>query len=344
MATGYVKTALTGGGTALDGVDGSILSADDIAIVLVGNTNYIYKLDAGSSASENSPDVITPDTNPGTKRWILQTDKSINREVAAKGDLLVATASSTLTNLGVGTDTYVLVADSSEDSGMKWAPQDSLESTINAKGDLLIGTANDNADRLPVGTDNQVLVVDSSESTGVKWDTLAADISGNFTQDSSVLVGTGSGTYQEETGATLRTSLGLTIGTDVLAPDGSGANLTGVGKTDTATEYTKTQNFNATTLTDASSIAWDVSSNQVSSVTLSGNRALANPTNLVDGATYILIVKQDATGSRTLSYGTAYKWPGGTAPTLTTTASAVDILTFVSDGTNMYGVSTLDFS
>ena len=112
----------------------------------------------------------------------------------------------------------------------------------------------------------------------------------------------------------------------------------------TANEYTKTQNFNATTLTDASTISWDASANQVASATLAGNRTLGAPTNLKDGATYILTVKQDATGSRTLAYNAVFKFPSGTAPTLSTGASDVDILTFVSDGTNLYGVFQGDFS
>ena len=63
-----------------------------------------------------------------------------------------------------------------------------------------------------------------------------------------------------------------------------------------------------------------------------------------DGATYVLTVKQDATGSRTLAYGTAYKWPGGTAPTLSTGANDVDIMTFVSDGSSVFGVIQKDFA
>ena len=128
------------------------------------------------------------------------------------------------------------------------------------------------------------------------------------------------------------------IGTTVQAYDANTA------KTDVPQEYTATQNFNATTLVDGVNISWDASTNQVASVTLAGNRTLDNPTNMVDGATYILTVKQDATGSRTLAYGTAYKWQGGTAPTLSTGVNAVDILTFICDGTNMYGVPSLDFS
>ena len=112
----------------------------------------------------------------------------------------------------------------------------------------------------------------------------------------------------------------------------------------TANEYTKTQNFDATTLTDGATIAWDLSSNQVAKITLSGNRTLSAPTNMKDGATYILIVSQDATGSRTLAYNSVFKFPNGTAPTLSTTARAVDILTFVSNGTYMFGIAQKGFA
>ena len=113
----------------------------------------------------------------------------------------------------------------------------------------------------------------------------------------------------------------------------------------TAREYTKTQNFDMTTLSDGANISWDLSQNQVASVTLAGNRTLDAPSNQVAGATYILIVKQDGTGSRTLNTSaSAYKFPGGTEPTLSTGANAVDILTFVSDGSSMFGVAQLNFS
>jgi hypothetical protein len=98
------------------------------------------------------------------------------------------------------------------------------------------------------------------------------------------------------------------------------------------------------TLTDGASISWPVNVYQTAVVTLGGNRALANPTGLVAGGTYCLIVKQDATGGRTLSYGTAYKWPGGTAFVLSTAANAIDVLTFIYDGTNLYAVGQKAFA
>ena len=115
--------------------------------------------------------------------------------------------------------------------------------------------------------------------------------------------------------------------------------------TASAREYTKTQNFNMTTLSDGANISWDLSQNQVAKVTLAGNRTLDAPSNQVAGATYILIVVQDGSGSRTLNTSaSAYKFPGGTEPTLSTGANAVDILTFVSDGSSMFGVAQLNFS
>lgn len=127
-----------------------------------------------------------------------------------------------------------------------------------------------------------------------------------------------------------RTALGLVIGTNVQAYDADNVVK------DVANEYTKTQNFNATGLTDGATIAWDASINQVCSVTLAGNRTMAAPTNQVDGGFYHLTVIQDGSGSRTLTWNAVFKFPSDTAPTLTTTASEQDELTFRSNGTNMY--------
>ena len=62
------------------------------------------------------------------------------------------------------------------------------------------------------------------------------------------------------------------------------------------------------------------------------------------GATYVLIVTQGTGGSNTLSFSTAYKFPGGSAPVLSTGSSQVDVLSFVSNGTVLYGVASQNFS
>lgn len=94
-------------------------------------------------------------------------------------------------------------------------------------------------------------------------------------------------------------------------------------------------------LTDAGTIALDWNNGNVQSVTLGGNRTFtfANPK---DGSRYSIIIKQDATGSRTLTWPTI-KWAGGTTPTLTTTANKYDIVTFIYDGTSYFGTISTNF-
>jgi len=84
-------------------------------------------------------------------------------------------------------------------------------------------------------------------------------------------------------------------------------------------------------LTDGANIATDLALGNNFSVTLAGNRTLDNPTNLVAGQSGVIKITQDATGSRTLAYGSYWDFAGGTAPTLTTTANGVDILAYYVD-------------
>lgn len=86
-----------------------------------------------------------------------------------------------------------------------------------------------------------------------------------------------------------------------------------------------------------------LTSGTVQTVTLTGNCTFTMPT-ATAGKSFILIVVQDSTGSRTATF-TSVKWPNGAAPTITTTATTGrDILTFISDGTNWYGTFAQNFS
>jgi len=124
----------------------------------------------------------------------------------------------------------------------------------------------------------------------------------------------------------------------VVVHDGSQAGGFAVANLKTAQEFTATQNFNATTLSDGSTVAWDASANQVTSVTLGGNRTLGAASNQIDGGVYVISVIQDGTGSRTLAFNSNYKFVGGAAPTVSTSANARDVLVFVSNGTNMFEI------
>ena len=110
----------------------------------------------------------------------------------------------------------------------------------------------------------------------------------------------------------------------------------------TANAFTAQQYFAQATLAYGSTVAWNLAAAQAAKLTLTGN-ATITPSGAVAGASYTLVVVQDATGSRTLTFS-GVKWPGGTAPTLSTAANAVDVFSFVGDGTNLYGVGQKGFA
>ena len=100
-----------------------------------------------------------------------------NSLVDAKGDIIAATASDAVARVAVGANNTVLVADSAQSAGVKWAVSPPLD-VVTTKGDLLVATAADTVARLGVGTNNYVLTADSSEATGTKWAANVASVTG----------------------------------------------------------------------------------------------------------------------------------------------------------------------
>jgi len=90
------------------------------------------------------------------------------------------------------------------------------------------------------------------------------------------------------------------------------------------------------TLTDASTISWNAQTQQVCKVTLAGNRTLDAPSNPINGQFISLLVIQDGTGSRTLTFNAVYEFTEDTAPTLTTTANKGDLFVFRYSGSSKW--------
>ncbi len=111
------KTLLTGGtAPALDSIDGTGLVDGDFAHVTVAGILYVYKLNATLGGAESIPTIIAPDTNAGTKRWVLQgvnanglVDNSLTASLplftGASKELVSKSVAATLTALGQGVDT-----------------------------------------------------------------------------------------------------------------------------------------------------------------------------------------------------------------------------------------------
>ena len=98
-----------------------------------------------------------------------------------------------------------------------------------------------------------------------------------------------------------------------------------------------------TTLTDAVNISTNLALSNNFTITLGGNRTLDNPTNPAISQSGSIFIIQDGTGSRTLSYGAYWKFAGGTGPTLSTAAGAIDRLDYiVQTATAIQSVITLD--
>lgn len=202
-------------------------------------------------------------------------------------------------------------------------------SPLTTKGDLLAFDTGNN--RLPIGADGQVLTADSTQSLGIKWatPTTGTVTSVGMTVPSWLSV---SGSPVTTSGTLAVSAAGSQTANQFLAsPNGStgAVGLRAIAAADLpATGLTITQHAGSiVTATDGATVTFDLSQADWQQVQISGNRtfALSNP---AVGQQFTLIVQQDATGSRTVTWFSGILWAGGSAPTLTTTASKRDVLTF----------------
>jgi len=130
-----------------------------------------------------------------------------------------------------------------------------------------------------------------------------------------------------------------------LSGNASGTGTFTLAAPNSDTDVTFPLPMGLTTLTDAATVDVDFSLNSNYTLTLGGNRTMGNPTNTSVGATGSIFILQDATGGRTLSWSSNWEFPGGTAPTLTTTANAVDRVDYiVRSSTSIQAVFTGNYS
>ena len=144
--------------------------------------------------------------------------------------------------------------------------------------------------------------------------------------------------------AAQRTTLGLVIGTNVQAFDADNA------VTDANQTFTASQRGTITAVTVAAGdtteqLNFNTTNNWALTLNNTASCELQNPTNITAGQSGSIFIIQDATGSRILTYGNAWDFIGGTAPTLSTAANAVDRIDYVvRSGTSIHAVFTANYS
>tara|TARA_Y100000361_G_scaffold101984_1_gene91786 strand:- start:518 stop:1330 length:813 start_codon:yes stop_codon:yes gene_type:complete len=174
---------------------------------------------------------------------------------------------------------------------------------------------------------------------GLSGATFTGDITLNARSDVRFADADSSNYVALEAPATISSNYTLTLpaadgsANQALKTDGSGAlgfaSYLLLSETTNGQTVTGGVRANIVTLSDGANISYDMDDGNNATVTLGGNRTLDNPSNVTVGQSGSIFIVQDGTGSRTLSYGSAYDFASGTAPTLSTGANAVDRIDYV---------------
>lgn len=232
-----------------------------------------------------------------------------------------------------------------------------LPGTLSLSGGLIFNVATDNF------VDTQSVRIGTSLTDGV---TISTNKSGGTATGASLNLGVGSQVNTIARGTWSGTNLGAdyiiqTVRDNAIALEdrfsinsdlsvnilASPLNVTGLVSslnmdTTASNAWTKQQYATANTESNSGAYSWNLDDKQANILTLTGNITSVTVSNMKAGATYILMVKQDAT-PYTIAFGSQFKWPEGADFIASTGANEIDIVSFFCDGTYMYGVGTNNF-
>lgn len=302
------------------------------SVMFVGNST----INAVSNSSIDSFSNSTVSSSYGLGGYSVGANVLANVTTVMVGN---STVQSTINATSISSGTIVF---SSAMSGGNVAISTSLisvgNSTINAvinSTALVIGASTVNNVGISVGAN---LVVNSTAflfgNTTVSWSgnstqtqvansTVAATLSpSGLAIGSNVSVGIALITVGTSTVNTTAISAASYLGSGIATAAQYWANT--AGKVITSDALNSSGAY--TTLTDAASIVWDMSTGINFQVTLAGNRTIANPTNVVVGRSGVLRVIEDATGTRTFSYGANFVFDSDVAPVISTVANKENYL------------------
>jgi hypothetical protein len=185
---------LTGGGAgALDAIDGAIIADGDAALVIdsTNDKTYFYTLNSSSGAAESSPTVISPDSNAGTKRWILT---SINMVVSGSLNATVDRLTANDMTLSAGAQ-IIYTSPTSDETGTGVQIAQTVDANTYGVASLLVLSADGNWDEADADSEDTVgrLALAMQSGTGTKRVMLRGimrDDTWNFTPGAQLYVST----------------------------------------------------------------------------------------------------------------------------------------------------------
>lgn len=280
----------------------------DTVLSVAGKTGNVTLLpaDVGLTNVDNTSDVNKPVSN-------AQSTAILARLSAAANLSDVANPNTSLTNLGASTTGIGLIT-ATDAAAARTALSVQPTASPTFTGTVTIPTASpgDNTTK----SASTAFVTAAVAALSSVYQGLATYLTN--------LVGLGSSGFVIKSGTTAAARvLTGTLGISISNPDGISGNPVIF------------QDGTPTTLSSGATIALDLSTGPNFILALNTNTTLNNPSNATTGMSGRITVVQDATGSRTMSFSSQYKWPGGTPQTLTTSANAIDVISYYVLGTGL---------
>lgn len=317
--------------------------------VLNGGTGVTTSTGTGSVVLSDSPALVMPalgtptsgNFSTGTFTWPTFNQNTTGTAAGLSATLAVTsggTGVTTLTGLAKGNGTSAFTAAA---AGTDYLAPPSGTAILKANSGGALANATAGTDYVAPG--GALGTPSSGTLTNCTFPTLNQNTTGTAANVT--------GTVAVANGGTNASSAGITAFNNITGYTASGA--TGTTSTNivfstsptittpTITGYTETA---PTAANSGTATTIGITAGTVLRYTMTGNCTFTMPSATTAGQSFIVILTQDGTGGRTAVF-TSVKWPAGSAPTITTTATTGrDIITFVSDGTNWYGTAAQAFA
>ena len=303
--------------------DDVILMYDTSASALRKITRANFKSVEVATTLNNVGDVtITSNSSGEILKW--NGSAWINNTLAEAG--IAPVASPTLTGDVTLTGAASNAVWDASDNALEFA--DNAKATFGAGTDLSIYHDGSHSYITDGGTGNLKITASQLDVVGT-GETMAT-----FVDDGAVTL------YHNNASKIATSASGVTVTGTVAMTGGPAAGI------DTTQTFTKAQRGEIVTLSSASTVTIDMATSNNFYIALGHNVTFANPSNRIKGQSGSIIISQDSTGGRTVSWGSNWDFIGGTAPTFTTTANATDRIDYLVRENNggIHAVFTANYS